>query len=145
MSSCVFCDIAAGERPSSIVYQDGTCTAFMDIQPVNPGHVLVVPNEHAASLAELDPEVGGRMFQLAQRIAKALRDSEIRCEGVDLILADGAAAGQEIFHVHLHVLPRYRGDGFGFRFGPDYGQRPPRSDLDQCAAQVRRALDEIER
>jgi histidine triad (HIT) family protein len=145
MSSCVFCDIAASERPSSIVYQDGTCTAFMDIQPVNPGHVLVVPNEHAASLAELDPEVGGRMFQLAQRIAKALRDSEIRCEGVDLIRADGAAAGQEIFHVHLHVLPRYRGDGFGFRFGPDYGQRPPRSDLDQCAAQVRRALDEIER
>jgi histidine triad (HIT) family protein len=145
MSGCVFCDIVAGERPSSIVYQDATCTAFMDIQPANPGHVLVVPNEHAASLATLDPEVGGQMFQLAQRIARALRHSGIRCEGVDLILADGAAAGQEVFHVHLHVLPRYHGDGFGFRFGPGYGQRPPRADLDEHAAQVRRALDEIER
>jgi histidine triad (HIT) family protein len=144
MAGCVFCDIVAGERPSSIAYQDATCTAFMDIQPVNPGHTLVVPNEHAASLAELDPEVGGRMFQVAQRIAQALRDSEIRCEGVDLILADGAAAGQDVFHVHLHVLPRYRGDGFGFRFGPDYGQRPPRSELDVRAAQIRRALAERE-
>ncbi|MFN2229914.1 MAG: HIT family protein, partial [Anaerolineae bacterium] len=73
MTGCVFCDIVAGERPASIVYQDENCTAFMDIQPVNPGHTLVVPNEHAASLAELDPEVGGQMFQLAQRIAQALR------------------------------------------------------------------------
>jgi diadenosine tetraphosphate (Ap4A) HIT family hydrolase len=116
----------------------------MDIHPTNPGHVLVVPNEHAASLAELDPEVGGQMFQLAQRIAQALRDSEIRCEGVNLMLADGAAAGQEVPHVHLHVLPRYRGDSFGFHRGPGYGQRPSRSDLDERAAQIRESLGERE-
>jgi len=144
MTDCVFCDIVAGERPASIVYQDGSCTAFMDIQPVNPGHTLVVPNEHAASLTELDPEAGGQIFQLAQRIAQALRDSGIRCEGVNLMLADGAAAGQEVPHVHLHVLPRYRGDGFGFRRGPGYSQRPSRSDLDERAAQIRGPLDERE-
>jgi diadenosine tetraphosphate (Ap4A) HIT family hydrolase len=144
MTDCVFCDIVAGERPASIVYQDGSCTAFMDIQPVNPGHTLVVPNEHAASLAELDPEAGEQMFQLAQRIAQALRDSGIRCEGVNLMLADGAAAGQEVPHVHLHILPRYRGDGFGFRSRPDYSQRPSRSDLDDRAAQIRGSLDERE-
>jgi histidine triad (HIT) family protein len=141
MAGCVFCDIVAGARPASIVYQDGTCTAFMDIHPTNPGHVLVVPNEHASSLAELDPDLGGQMFQLAQRIAQALRHSGIRCEGVHLSLADGAAAGQEVPHTHLHVRPRYRGDGFGFRFGPGYGQRPSRSELDERAAQIRRALD----
>ena len=140
MGSCIFCDILAGELPSSIVYQDEICSAFLDIQPVNPGHLLVIPNEHAAGLSDLDPEVGAHVFTVAQRIAGALRDSGLRCEGVNLFAADGAAAGQEVFHVHLHVIPRFRGDGFGFRFGPKYGQRPPRSDLDDLAARIRSAL-----
>jgi len=140
MGSCIFCDILAGELPSSIVYQDEICSAFLDIQPVNPGHLLVIPNEHAAGLSDLDPDVGAHVFTVAQRIAGALRDSGLRCEGVNLFAADGAAAGQEVFHVHLHVIPRFRGDGFGFRFGPKYGQRPPRSDLDDLAARIRSAL-----
>jgi histidine triad (HIT) family protein len=140
MGNCVFCDILAGKLPSSIVYRDEICSAFMDIQPVNPGHLLVISNEHAAGLANLDPDVGAHMFTVAQRIAGALRDSGLRCEGVNLFAADGAAAGQEVFHVHLHVIPRFRGDGFGFRFGPKYGQRPPRSNLDDLAARIRSAL-----
>jgi histidine triad (HIT) family protein len=140
MADCVFCDILAGTLPASIVCQDEVCTAFMDIQPVNPGHLLVVPNDHAARLADLDPDIGAHVFIVAQRIAQALRDSGLRCEGVNLFVADGAAAGQEVFHVHLHVVPRFRGDGFGFRFGPKYGQRPPRSELDELAAKVRSTL-----
>jgi histidine triad (HIT) family protein len=140
MGSCVFCDILAGELPSSIVYQDEICSAIMDIQPVNPGHLLVISNDHAVGLADLDPNVGAHMFTVAQRIAQALGDSGLRCEGVNLFVADGAAAGQEVFHVHLHVIPRFRGDGFGFRFGPKYGQRPPRSDLDDLARRIRSAL-----
>jgi histidine triad (HIT) family protein len=143
MVDCVFCSILAGERPASIVYQDESCTAFMDIQPVNPGHVLVVPNSHASMLSDLDPECGGRMFQLAQRIAQSLRESEIQCEGVNFFLADGSVAGQDVFHVHLHVIPRYHGDGFGFRFGPEYGKRPPRAELDRQAEQVREAMEEV--
>ena len=140
MADCVFCDILAGKLPSSIVYQDEVCTAFMDIQPVNAGHLLVISNDHAAGLADLGPDIGAHVFIVAQRIAQALRDSGLRCEGVNLFVADGTAAGQEVFHVHLHVIPRFRGDGFGFRFGPKYGQRPPRSELDAVAAMIRSTL-----
>jgi len=140
MTACVFCDILAFESPSSVVFRDDLCCAFMDIHPVNPGHVLIVPTDHAASLAELDERSGAHMFQIAQRIAGALRRSGLRCEGVNLFLADGSAAGQEVFHVHLHILPRYRGDGFGFRFGPDYDRRPAREDLDATAHQIRARL-----
>jgi diadenosine tetraphosphate (Ap4A) HIT family hydrolase len=88
----------------------------------------------------MDPETGGRLFRVGQELAQALRASGIRCEGVNLFLADGVAAGQEVFHVHLHVIPRYMGDGFGFRFGPDYSRLPARSQLDQAAAAIRRCL-----
>jgi histidine triad (HIT) family protein len=140
MSDCVFCAILAGNLPSSIVYQDDHTTAFMDIQPVNPGHVLVIPNSHAESLADLDEEVGARMFRVAQRIAAALRRCGVRCEGVNLLLADGAAAGQEVFHAHLHVFPRHTGDGFGFKFGRSYKSKPDRSELDAVADHIKRAL-----
>jgi histidine triad (HIT) family protein len=140
MNDCIFCAILAGEQPASIVYRDDVCTGFLDTQPVNPGHVLVVPNVHAASLAELTPETGRQMFRVAQRIAAALRRSTVRCEGVNLFLADGEAAMQSVFHVHLHVLPRYKGDGFGLRFGPSYFKRPERAALDRVAEAIREAL-----
>ena len=134
---CIFCRILAGELPATFVHRDEHCAAFMDIQPVNPGHVLVVPTRHATHLADLDPLVAARMLPLAQRMAAALRASGVRCEGVNLFLADGAAAMQEVFHVHLHVFPRWRGDGFGLRFGPRYAERPPREELERVAAMLR--------
>jgi len=136
MDDCIFCAILAGRQPASFVYRDERCAAFLDIRPVNPGHTLVVPIRHAANLAELDPEDGAQMFRVARRLAAMLRRSGLRCEGVNLFLADGEAAGQEIFHVHLHVLPRFRGDGFGLRFPPGYGQHPPRAELDQIARRI---------
>ncbi|UCC64301.1 MAG: HIT family protein [Anaerolineae bacterium] len=140
MASCVFCDIVTGRSPSSVVFKDDLCWAFMDIQPVNAGHVLVIPTRHVPSLAELDEETGAHLFQVAQRVAKALRHSGLRCEGVNLFLADGQAAGQEVFHVHLHVFPRYRGDGFGLKLGPEYYLLPARAELDEIAEQIRGAL-----
>ena len=97
MSDCIFCAIVAGQAPASVVYHDDHCTAFLDIQPVNPGHVLVVPNDHATYLADLPPATGGHLFQVAQQLAAALRKSGLRCEGVNLFLADGKAAFQEVF------------------------------------------------
>jgi histidine triad (HIT) family protein len=140
MPDCIFCDILAGRRTSSPVYQDAQCTAFLDTQPVNPGHVLIVPNRHAASLADLDAETGGHMFRVAQRLAQALRKCGVPCAGVNLYLADGEAAMQEVFHVHLHVIPRFAGDGFGLRFGPAYRNRPSRAELDEIAERVKAAL-----
>jgi histidine triad (HIT) family protein len=138
MSNCIFCQIVAGQSPVSMVYQDERCSAFMDIQPVNPGHLLIIPNCHATFLAHLDEETGAQMFRVAQRLAQALRDSGIlRCEGVNLFLADGEAAFQEVFHVHLHVIPRYKHDGFGLTFSSDYFVRPERAELDKVAAAIR--------
>ena len=124
MSACVFCEIVAGRSEASVVYRDSRCMAIMDICPVNRGHVLVLPLVHANGLAELEPGAGGALFQAAQQIAAAIRQSTLKPDGINLLLADGAAAGQEVFHVHLHVLPRYLGDGFGHKFPPHYGCRP---------------------
>jgi histidine triad (HIT) family protein len=140
MSSCTFCDILTGKLPSSIVFRDNVGCAFLDIQPVNLGHVLVIPTQHAEYLANLDEGAGAHMFRIAQRVAAAIRASAIPCEGVNLFLADGEAAGQEVFHVHLHVIPRYDGDGFGMRFGPAYGNRPSRDELDDTADRIRLVL-----
>ena len=140
MNRCLFCEIVGGRSPSSVVFRDGRCIAFMDIQPVNPGHLLVVPIEHAATLSDLDEDVGAHVFRVAQRLAGALRASGIRCEGINLFLADGEAAGQEVFHVHLHVLPRFYGDGFGLRFGPNYTNKPDRQELEAAAQRVCDAL-----
>lgn len=140
-ASCVFCDIVRGKAPASVVHDDDQVMAFMDIQPVNPGHLLVVPRIHSAYLAELDEGTGGHMFQVAMILADAVRRSGVPCEGVNLYLADGRAAGQEILHVHLHVVPRFEGDGFGLRFGPAYFRRPERATLDGVAMDIRRALE----
>lgn len=140
MRTCIFCAIVAGEAEASILYHDDRVTAFLDIQPVNPGHLLIVPNHHAAYLADLDPEDGAQLFRVGQRLAATLRRSQLRCDGVNLFLADGEAAMQEVFHVHLHVFPRYPDDGFGLTFGSQYWTRPERSELEQIAGHLRGVL-----
>ena len=140
MDKCIFCDILAGRLPSSVVFEDELVYAFMDIQPVNPGHVLVIPKKHARFLGELDEEIGGHMFRIAQKVAAAVRRSGVRSAGINMFLADGEVAGQEVFHVHLHVFPRFLSDGFGLRFGPEYGKRPPRRELDEVAKRIRAQL-----
>ena len=140
MTDCIFCKIMEGRAPSSKVYEDDLCMAFMDIQPVNPGHVLVIPKAHFSDLSDLPAEMGGHLFQVAQRIALSMPKTNIRNEGIDFFLAHGEAAGQEVFHVHLHVIPRYSGDGFGFKFGPNYSNLPERGELDTIADQIKKQL-----
>jgi histidine triad (HIT) family protein len=140
MATCIFCKIIKKESPASLVYEDAVCLAFMDIRPVNPGHLLVIPKKHVASLSELNADECGRLFAAAHKLAAAVRESGVRCEGVNLHLADGKAAGQEVFHVHAHVFPRFTGDGFGFRFGPEYAHLPERQILNEQAERIRTAL-----
>lgn len=135
MDECIFCRILAGELPASFVYRDAHSAAFMDIQPVNLGHLLVVPVRHAAYLADLDASEAADLMRVGHAAAAALRASGLPCEGVNFFLADGEAAMQEVFHAHLHVFPRFRGDGFGLKFSPEYyTRRPERSQLDEIAA-----------
>ncbi len=135
---CVFCAIVAGNAEASPVYEDSRVLAFLDIRPVTTGHLLVVPKAHAPFLADLDADVGAVLFRVAQQLAAALRKSGLPCEGVNLFLADGEPAGQEVFHVHLHVFPRITGDGFHVTAG---WTQPTRAELDEYAVRIRRVLE----
>jgi histidine triad (HIT) family protein len=140
LEPCVFCELVAGKLPISVVDETENVLALMDIQPVNPGHVLIIPKLHAPYLADLNSTLGGHIFAMGMRVAAALRTCGVRCEGVNLFLADGEAAGQEVFHVHLHVFPRFAGDGFGLKFSPKYFVLPPRSVLDDIAREIRNLM-----
>ena len=140
-NTCVFCAIVAGEAPASVVYRDDTVIAFMDIRPANPGHVLVVPLEHADGILDISDEATlARIFSVGRRVAAAVTDSGVRLEGFNLFLANGAVAGQTVFHVHLHVLPRFTGDGLGLTRNANV-RIPPQSDLDETAERIRQAGD----
>ena len=138
----VFSQIIAGEIPASFVYRDEIIVAFMDIRPINPGHVLVVPVQPAQFLYQLDDAACERMLKVARDISRALRSSGIPCEGVNLLLSDGEVAGQEVPHVHMHILPRYRNDGFGFTLPASNASVPDHLDLDGTAEKIRRALQQ---
>lgn len=140
MSDCIFCRIVAAEAPATFVYRDDRVSAFMDVRPITPGHVLVIPNDHGACLADVSEEIAADVMRIGHRLAAAVRGSGLRCEGVNLFLADGEAAMQEVFHCHLHVIPRFAGDGFGLTLPPDYGDLPSREDLEVTGAKIRSRL-----
>ena len=140
LEACIFCELVAGKLPISVVDETEDVLAFMDIQPVNPGHVLIIPKRHAPYLADLDSALGDHIFAMGTRVAAALRTCGVRCEGVNLFLADREAAGQGVFHAHLHVFPRFVGDGFGLKFGPNYFGLPPRAELNDIAKDIRDAM-----
>jgi histidine triad (HIT) family protein len=140
MADCLFCRIAEGAVPASVIYSDENIMAFLDAQPVNPGHVLVIPRVHTRELSELDPEVGGKMFKVAMIVAESLKKSGLKCEAVTLLLGDKWAVPRLFPHVHLHVIPRFKGDGFELKYGPSYGVKPGRKELNTVAEQIRRAI-----
>ncbi len=135
--SCTFCDIAAGNSPASIFYEDEVALGFLSIEPINLGHVLVIPKRHTVSLSDLNEATGRHIWTIAQRTGNVLRRSGVRCEGINIFLADGAAAFQEVFHLHIHVFPRYAGDSF--TLDADWTLKPRRSELDRIAEQMRSA------
>jgi diadenosine tetraphosphate (Ap4A) HIT family hydrolase len=137
----VFCEIVAGYSPVSSFYEDDHVLGLLTLGPVTEGHAMVIPKVHAAYLADLDEATGRHLWTVSQRAAAALRAAGLRCEGVNLFLADGEAAFQEVFHVHLHVFPRYRGDSF--KLDADWSQKPPRAQLDRVAKQLRDAYDRL--
>lgn len=134
---CIFCAIVDGKAEASVVYQDEVVVVFMDLTPVTPGHLLVVPRVHATGLEDLEEETGSYAWTIGHRMAKALRRSGLRCEGINVLLADGHAAFQEVFHFHLHVFPRYSGDGY--TIGATWEERS-RDRLDAEAEAVKAAL-----
>lgn len=146
VSDCIFCGIVERTLPASIAFEDATYLAFMDIHPWRPGHLLVIPRLHRQYVGELPEGVAGGLLELGGRLAAALRASEVPCDDVHLLINDGRAANQSVPHVHLHVVPRRRGDLAALAsnllvrpLAPLLGPAP-RARLDEQAAAVRRHM-----
>ena len=137
MADCTFCRIAITELDASLVYEGTLTIAFLDIHPINPGHTLVIPRRHVASFTELGAAELESLWRVAQRVARALKSGLFGCEGVTLSLADGAAAGQEVLHAHLHVIPRLANDQFGWK---RVGTTADYEQMKEIASRIRSAL-----
>jgi len=135
--ACIFCAIVVGQAEASVVYEDETVVAFMDLNPVTRGHLLVIPREHAVGLEDLDGATSAHTWSVGHDLARALRRSSMRCEGINVLLCDGEVAFQTVFHFHLHVIPRYAGDGWTLKHEAPERER---SLLDGDAQAIRYAI-----
>ncbi len=141
--SSIFAKILHGEVPAAFVYQDELVSAFMDVQPITPGHVLVIPNREVATLSELDETTATHLWRIGHRIALALKNSTLSCEGVNLLLADGERAGQDIPHLHLHIFPRFKDDDFEWGRGRSFSPLASREELQANAEAIKLVLKEL--
>ena len=135
MSDCIFCKIVRGELPSFKVYEDEHVLAFLDINPVNPGHTLVIPKKHSTDIFEIDEEAWGHVMQTSKRIAHAL-ESALSPTGVNLTMNNRAGAGQVVFHAHVHVMPRLPKDGRKLWPGRPYGTNEASEVSEKIRAQL---------
>lgn len=116
--NCIFCKIANGEIPAATLYEDDDFRVILDLGPASKGHALILPKEHYANLYELPDELAAKVIVLAKKMITKLTDV-LGCDGYNLVQNNGAAAGQTVFHFHLHMIPRYEGDqvGLGWKMG----------------------------
>ncbi len=133
--SCPFCDLIQGAGEVSICYEDVDVVAFMDIQPVNAGHVLVVPRAHHESLEDIPAGLAMHLFEVAMELAPVVKQVA-QADGMNVVVNSGAAAGQDVFHYHVHVIPRRKGDGFDIPLPFPSSEMPNRTVLDMNAARI---------
>ena len=116
--NCIFCKIANGEIPSATLYEDEEFRVILDLGPATKGHALILPKEHYANLYEIDEEVAGRAFKLAKKMVTELTEV-LGCDGYNVVQNNGEAAGQTVFHFHMHLVPRYKNDNvkIGWKLG----------------------------
>ena len=136
---CIFCSIIEKKIESSFVYEDDLVIAIMDLFPATEGHVLVIPKSHSELVTGLADEYVERMFKAGKSISAGMRKTGFKLEAVSFVLSDGKSAGQEIPHAHLHLIPRYSGDGIGFRFGSKL--KFTRNQLDSTAAEIKSNIE----
>lgn len=113
--NCIFCKIAVGEIPSATIYEDEDFRVILDIEPASKGHALILPKEHYANLYELSDELAAKALIVAKKVITKMTDI-VGCEGYNLVQNNGAAAGQTVFHFHMHLIPRYAEDGVNIKW-----------------------------
>jgi histidine triad (HIT) family protein len=136
MTECIFCKIVTKELPATLVHDDEHTLAFMDITQVNPGHVLIALKAHSENIYELNEAQAAAVFGPATRLAKAIRDA-FSPHGLSVYQANGTAAGQQVFHFHVHLIPRYNGDDVSLVFPR---KNPTREQLEAYGANIRARL-----
>ncbi len=136
MENCVFCRIVARQIPATVVHEDEHTLAFMDIGQVNPGHVLVALKQHAENIFALDEAQAAAAFRAAAWVSRAIRDA-FAPQGLSVYQANGTAAGQTVFHFHIHLVPRHEGDGMALTWPV---KNPPREKLVEYAEKLRAKL-----
>jgi histidine triad (HIT) family protein len=137
--TCTFCDLIHGAGEASICYEDAEAVAFMDVQPVNAGHVLVVPRRHFERIEDTPAELSAHLFRVATRLAPAVK-AVANAEGMNIVVNSGRAAGQDEPHYHVHVIPRCSGDGFDIPLPFAGSTMPDRTLLDATAVRIMTAL-----
>ncbi|HBZ10116.1 MAG TPA: HIT family protein [Bacillus bacterium] len=139
MSNCIFCKIVSGELPSAKVFENEDILAFLDISQITKGHTLVIPKVHKKDIFEMDETTAGKLFSVVPRIAEAIK-KEFGAKGMNLLNNNGSFAGQEVFHYHMHLIPRYdEKDGFSKRFVSHQSEYSP-DDLQMMAAAINSQL-----
>ncbi|MEM2882664.1 MAG: HIT family protein [Candidatus Bathyarchaeia archaeon] len=135
--ACVFCEIASGRAEAYIVYEDEGFLAFLDKRPVNPGHTLVVPRKHYATILDMPPEEVGELFERVAAIAPAVHRA-IGADGLNILQTNGRAAWQSVFHVHVHIIPRRFGDSIRLNW-PHWSASP--SEFEEVRNRIRSELE----
>ena len=137
MNDCIFCRILSGELPAHFVYQDDLVVAFLSLEQPNPYKVLVIPREHVENVYDLNDEQASAIFKATVKIARGVRDVS-KCDGMNLMQSNGEAGLQDVFHFHLHILPRFYGDSIIF----DWDNSPaPQEKLTQIADKIQVHLE----
>jgi len=137
----IFAKILRGEFPCHKVYEDDHVLAFLDIMPRSPGHTLVIPKRHTVDLTDTPPDIVAAMVTIGQRIARAARQSGLHADGNNVVINDGKAAFQSVFHIHLHVLPRQSGDKLSFAKGMLLRRDPNREESGRLLREALAQLD----
>ena len=138
--NCPFCRIASGQASASIVHKDDTIVAFMDLNPANIGHTLIVPREHWENIHDIPESILAEIFSVVKRVSAAVKKT-VGAEGISILQLNGRAAGQTVMHFHVHVIPRFRGDplskAIGVMVEHEGFEKPERKDLDEIAQKIR--------
>lgn len=119
MKDCIFCSIIDLKIPAHVVYEDEQFVGFLDITPVNPGHVLVIPKQHIESLHDMTNDIAANYLSVVQKVADAVKKACV-ADGINIMQNNGKAAGQSVFHMHFHIIPRFEDDGFELWKGAQY-------------------------
>ena len=133
---CIFCDIVEGRAPSDVVFEDGETLAFMDINPANPGHTLVIPKRHVRDIYELGGETAAVVMRTTVRVARAIKRA-LQPDGMNLVQSNERAGGQDVFHFHMHIIPRWYDDGLRLARSPEVRRTMP---IKEAAARISREV-----